>query len=144
VSDELLAGFPVVIEQAVAWGEMDAFQHVNNVAYFRYFENARLEYFKRMGWGVARPEGVGPIVASIRARFRKPLVYPDVIAIGARVPSLGEDRFTIEHVVVSRRLGAVATEGEALIVTFDYAQGKKAMIPAELRRRIEALEGRAP
>jgi acyl-CoA thioester hydrolase len=143
VTEDLLAGYPVVIEQAVAWGEMDAFQHVNNVAYFRYFENARLEYFKRLGWGVARPDGVGPIVASIQARFRKPLTYPDVISIGARISSLDTDRFTIEHVIVSRRLGAVATEGHCLIVTFNYDQGKKAPIPDDLRKHIEMLEGRA-
>ena len=45
---ELLAGFPVIVEQAVVWGDMDSYSHVNNVVYFRYFENARLEYFRRL------------------------------------------------------------------------------------------------
>ncbi len=144
MSDALLAGFPVVIEMAVAWGEMDAFQHVNNVVYHRYFENARLEYFRRLGWGTVRPQsGVGPILASIQVRFRKALTYPDTIAIGARVASLGEDRFTLDHVIVSRKLGAIATEGQATIVIYDYAQEKKAPIPDDLRRRIAELEGRA-
>src|SRR5437879_12434522 len=98
MSQELLQGFPVVIHQAVVWGDMDSYQHVNNVVYFRYFENARLEYFRRLGWGTVRPEsGVGPIVASMQARFRKALTYPDTIAIGARITSLGEDRFTIDR-----------------------------------------------
>jgi acyl-CoA thioester hydrolase len=140
---DLLAGYPVVLDWAVAWGDMDAFQHVNNVVYFRYFENARLEYFRRLGWGTVRPEsGVGPIVASMQARFRKALTYPDTIAIGARVSSLGEDRFTIEHAIVSGRLGAVTTEGQGVIVLYDYAQGKKAPIPEDLRRRILEMEGR--
>jgi acyl-CoA thioester hydrolase len=143
MSNDLLAAFPVVVEQPVAWGDMDCFQHVNSVVYFRYFENARLEYFKRLGWGVTRPEGVGPIVASFQARYRKPLTYPDVISIGARIPSLETDRFTFEHVIVSRQLGAVATEGQCLIIAFDYAQGRKAQIPEDIRRRIEALERRA-
>ena len=47
---DLLAGFPVIVEQNVIWGEMDAYQHVNNVVYFRYFENARLEYIRRLDW----------------------------------------------------------------------------------------------
>src|SRR5256885_557267 len=45
-----LAQFKVVIDQPVAWGDMDSFGHVNNVVYFRYFENARVEYFRRIGW----------------------------------------------------------------------------------------------
>ncbi len=44
--DTLLKDFPVVTEIRVAWGEMDALQHVNNVVYFRYFETARLDYFE--------------------------------------------------------------------------------------------------
>lgn len=36
-----LDGYPVRIEVPVAWGELDAFGHVNNTAYFRYFESAR-------------------------------------------------------------------------------------------------------
>jgi acyl-CoA thioester hydrolase len=139
---ELLAGYPVVVEQAVVWGEMDAYQHVNNVIYFRYFENARLEYFRRLDWfAFEKATGVGPILHSTSARFRKPLTYPDTIAIGARIADVGEDRFTLHHRIVSEQLGAVATEGEGVIVTFHYERGEKVPIPDELRRRITELEG---
>src|SRR5947209_2935182 len=141
MSHELLAGYPVVVEQAVVWGEMDAYQHVNNVVYFRYFENARLEYFRRLDWfDFEKASGVGPILHSTSARFRKPLTYPDTIAVGARVVSLAEDRFTLRHRIVSHGQGAVTTEGEGVIVTFHYGRGEKVPIPDELRRRIEQLE----
>jgi acyl-CoA thioester hydrolase len=141
--EALLAGFPVVVEQAVVWGEMDAYRHVNNTVYFRYFENARLEYFRRLGWPeFEEATGVGPILAATRARFRRPLTYPDTVSIAARVATLAEDRFTIEHRVVSHRLGEVTTEGEGTIVTFHYGRGEKVPVPEELRRRIAELEGR--
>jgi acyl-CoA thioester hydrolase len=144
MSEELLAGFPVVIEQAVVWGEMDAYRHVNNTVYFRYFENARLEYFRRLGWPeFEEATGVGPILAATRARFRRPLSYPDSIAIAARAREVGADRFTLEHLIVSRRLQAVATEGEGLIVTYHYGRGEKVPVPDELRRRIAELEASA-
>jgi acyl-CoA thioester hydrolase len=137
----LLAGFPVVVELPVVWGEMDSYQHVNNVVYFRYFESARLEYFRRLGWfEYERVTGIGPILAATQARFRKPLTYPDTIWVGARVPDLGVDRFTMHHLLVSHNLGAVAAEGQGTVVTFHYAQGKKVDIPDELRRRIAELE----
>ena len=121
MSESLVAGFPVVVEQAVVWGDMDSYSHVNNVVYFRYFENARLEYFRRLDWFALEEEtGVGPILAATQARFRKPLTYPDVILIGARVSEVGRDRLRMEHRIVSRRLGAVTTEGEGTIVAFDY------------------------
>ena len=141
MSETLLVGYPVVVEQAVVWGDMDSYRHVNNVVYFRYFENARLEYFRRLDWFTFEKEtGVGPILATTQARFCKPLTYPDVILIAARVKEIGRDRFTLEHRIVSRRLAAVATEGEGTIVTYDYARGAKVSVPDEVRRRIAALE----
>ena len=32
--------YPVVLSQDVIWGDMDAFGHINNTVYFRYFEDA--------------------------------------------------------------------------------------------------------
>src|SRR5438094_103286 len=119
----LLAGYPVVIDLPVAWGDMDAYRHVNNVVYFRYFENARLEYFRRLGWFKLETEtGVGPILAATQARFRRALTYPDTVSVGARVTAVEDDRFTMEHVLVSHRLAAVAADGQSVIVTFRHAE----------------------
>src|SRR5258708_4414401 len=98
----VLARFPVVVRQPVVWGDMDSYRHVNNVVYFRYLENARLEYFQRMGWfEYEQQTGIGPILAATSARFRRALAFPDDIAIAARVTDIGEDRFSLEHVIVS-------------------------------------------
>ena len=140
---EILIPYPVVVELPVAWGEMDFYRHVNNVVYFRYFENARLEYFRRLGWfEYERETGIGPILHSTQARFRRPLTYPDTVSAAVRVSSLAEDRFTMNYLVVSHRLAAVAAEGQGIIVTYHYAEEKKVPIPDELRRRITELEGK--
>lgn len=142
MTHELLAGFPIVVEQSVVWGEMDSYRHVNNVVYFRYFENARLEYFRRLDWTVLEKEtGIGPILAATSARFRRPLSYPDTIWIGAKIVSILDDRLVMRHRLVSQQFNAVATEGEGTIVTFHYERGEKAPVPEELRRRITQLEG---
>jgi acyl-CoA thioester hydrolase len=143
VSDELLAGYPVIIEQIVQWGEMDAFQHLNNIVYFRYFENARIAYLERIGWWQQVPKTrLGPIVATIQARFRRAVTYPDTLLVGARVSDLGDDRMTMEHRIVSRTRGELTTEASSVVVCYDYAGLKKAPIPEELPRRIAELEGR--
>jgi acyl-CoA thioester hydrolase len=145
VIEPLLAGFPVVVELSVAWGDMDSYRHVNNVVYFRYFENARLEYFRRLDWfEYERQTGVGPILAATQARFRKALTYPDTILVTARAVSVETDRFHLEHRIVSKRLGAVAAEGKGTVVTYSHGAGHKVPLPEELRRRIDALEASAP
>jgi len=139
--DELFRTHPVIVTQAVLWGEMDSYQHVNNVAYFRYFENGRLEYVRRAGWmEIEQATGIGPILASTQARFRRALTYPDTIHIGTRLLEMKDDRFTVEHCIVSETLGDIATEGQGLVVSFHYASGKKAPLPADLKDRIRILE----
>jgi acyl-CoA thioester hydrolase len=139
--DILFRTYPVIITQAVIWGDMDAYQHVNNVVYFRYFENARLEYFRRVEWfAIEKATGIGPILASTQARFRRALTYPDTIHIGVRLLNMQADRFTLEYRIVSDKLNDVATEGQGVLVAFHHAQGKKALVPEELKERILALE----
>lgn len=142
--DDLLKHCPVVIETPIAWGQMDAFQHLNNTTYFRAFESARIAYFERMHFlKYMEVTGVGPILAATNCRFKIPLTYPDTVSIGSRVSKIEEDRFTQEYLVVSHKHQRVAAEGSGLIVCFDYRNNKKAPIPAELKERIEQLEASA-
>lgn len=140
--EQLLSDYPVVATFPIAWGDMDAFQHVNNTRYFRYFENARIAYFDEAGIsGVSgMPSGTGPILASTSCKFIAPLSFPDTIGVGARVVDIGEDRFTVEHAVASDKLGRIAAVGEARIVSFDYAAQTKAPVPDHWREAIERLE----
>ncbi len=136
-----LAAFPVVVAEDVAWGDMDSFAHVSNILFFRYFQNARIEYMTRVGWFAAMDAtGLGPIVKSTAGTFRRPLKYPDRLLIGARVIDVAADRVTFAHRIVSTALGAVAADGEAVIVCFDYRNGAKADLPADVRARIAELE----
>ena len=138
---EHLSEYPVHYQCPVAWGEMDAFEHVNNVAYFRYFESARIAYFKRVGYlDLLQETKIGPILASTSCRYRFPLVYPDQVTVGARVSDLGTDRFTMLYRVVSQEHGVVAADGEGLIVSYDYANGRKTPLQDSLRAAILELE----
>ena len=139
--DPHLAGWPVIITLPVAWGEMDAFGHVNNIVFFRYFESARIAYLDAIGFrGAAGTGGVGPILASTHCRFRRPLAYPDTVRVGARSTDVGADRFTMAYVIVSETLGETAAEGGGVIVAYDYASGRKTMLPGDVRMRIADLE----
>lgn len=137
----LTTDFSVVIEIPVAWGDMDAMGHVNNTVYLRYFETARIAYFERVGFldEMAR-SGVGPILASTRCRFRRPLTYPDRVWVGAGARELEADRFLMLYRIVSDALGQVAAEGDGVIVSYDYRQKRRAALPDAVRERIESLE----
>jgi acyl-CoA thioester hydrolase len=138
---ESLAGFPVVIDIPVAWGEMDALRHVNNIVYFRYFESARIAYFEKLRfWEFMDQTGVGPILASIQCKFKIPLTYPDTVSVGTRIPSIEQDRFVMEYRAVSHKSQAIAAEGEGVVVSYNYCESKKTPLPEEMKQRILTLE----
>jgi len=136
-----LEGYPVVVEIPVAWGEMDAFQHVNNVAYFRYFESARIVYSEKLGLHEHKERtGIGPILGSTSCKYKLPLTYPDTVSVGAKITGVEGDRFWMKYVVVSRRHQRIAAEGDGLVVMYDYRAGRKVAVPDEIKKRIAALE----
>ncbi|SEF83412.1 acyl-CoA thioesterase [Vibrio hangzhouensis] len=131
--EQLLEGFPVVTEIPVAWGEMDALNHVNNAVYFRYFETARLDYFGHINlmedMAITK---IGPVLGDTYCRYKLPVTYPDTLLVGSRISDIQTDRFTMEYQIVSKKLGKVTTTGTATIVMFNFASNQKAQIPQKL------------
>jgi acyl-CoA thioester hydrolase len=141
---ESLIDFPVVVAIPVQWGDQDAFGHVNNLAYLRWCETARVEYLVRMDfWPPLPPAGVGPILASISCDYKRQVNYPDTTYTGARVIRIGNRSFRLQHRVVSKTLDAVVAEVESTIVVLDYRRNETVTIPEHCRKAIEELEGKA-
>ncbi len=137
-----LTDFPVHVKIPLAWGEMDAFGHINNIYYLRYFESARIQYFQEIGMNDLKSEtGIGPILAQTICKYLKPLTYPDQIIVGARVKSIGQSSFVMEYIIVSEKMG-VSAAGEGVIVVYDYHHSKKAELPLLTKEAIEKIENK--
>jgi acyl-CoA thioester hydrolase len=139
--EEMLSACTVVMTIPVAWGEMDAMGHVNNIIYFRYFESARIDYFRKLDLiGYQQETGIGPILASTECRYKLPLQFPDTVMVGTKILSMEEDRFVMGYEVFSTKHKRIAADGEGVIVTYDYHNNKKVPIPGTLRAKIMELE----
>src|ERR1700716_1852779 len=100
---EPLSAFPVVIQLPVQWGDQDAFGHVNNTVYFRWFESARIAYLDRIGLSeMMTAAKVGPILASISCDYRRQITYPESVIVGAKVTRIGRTSITIEHELLTQ------------------------------------------
>jgi acyl-CoA thioester hydrolase len=143
-ADALLAGFSVTVAIPVQWGDQDAFGHVNNVVFFRWFESARIAYFRRIGLMKHLDGGqVGPILAAASCDYRRSIVFPDTVRVGIRATRIGRTSIGLEHRVVSEGLKAVAADGTSTTVVYDYAAGRPHPVPDSVRTAIAELEGRA-
>ena len=144
-----MQGFPVTIELPVQWGEMDALRHVNNARFFSWFESARITYFERLraavpGGGATTGLGeIGPILASTSCDFLRPVTYPAVVRVGARVSELGNSSMRMEYAV--ERVDApddLCAKGTSVVVLVRYASLQKVRVPDEMRAAIDAMEKR--
>lgn len=137
-----LADYPVVVTLPVLWGDQDAFQHVNNAVFIRWFESARIAYLEETGLGeLLRGASLGPILAAIACNYRQQLRYPDTVLVGARVTRIGRSSMTMQHAVYSQSLGAIAADGDSTIVVFDYAAGQSRPAPDSVRQKLKEVEG---
>jgi acyl-CoA thioester hydrolase len=111
--------------------------------FLRWFESARIAYGSHIDLAESgEGKKVAPILAAIACNYRRQLKFPDTVHIGARITRLGRSSLTMEHRIVSESLRAVAAEGDSTLVAFDYLNQKSVPISAELRARIEQLEGK--
>lgn len=119
---EALLKYPYIYNQAVAWGEMDAFNHLNNVVYYRYAESARIEYLRL--FNLFNAETI-MVLAQSSCQYLAPVTYPDTLQIGVRSKSIGTSSLTVEYVYFSTAQQKVVAKAEAVMVRLDSkAQGK--------------------
>ncbi len=138
---EFKQAFPVRVNIPVQWGDMDAFGHVNNTVYFKYFETARLAYFNAVGvMEDMQKDQLGPILAETNAQFKRALVYPDQVIVGASVLENHEFGFMMQYGVYSQQQQTITTLGTGRIVMVDYNSGKKTKPTIKLLEAITALQ----
>ncbi len=134
---------PYTIRQSVAWGELDAYGHVNNTVYLRWFETVRFHYFELTGViAYNERERQGPILARAEIDFCAPVSFPDELLLSVRVSRIGNSSFTMQNRVWSLGSDRLCARGECVIVMVDYGRGgEKVRVPEVIRAAIRALEG---
>jgi acyl-CoA thioester hydrolase len=127
----------IEVDIRVAWGDMDAFKHVNNTVFLRWFETARIAWLDHVGF----PDvdgGLGPILKTASVVYESPVTYPDTVRAKVRTKRVGTSSVTLEYEVTSEaQKGALVATGETVVVLVDYARGAKVALPDDLRARIE-------
>ena len=65
----------------IRWGDMDAQGHVNSTVYFRYMEQARIEWLESLRERVGDVTGQGQVVVNASCTFLLPLCYPGAVEV---------------------------------------------------------------
>jgi acyl-CoA thioester hydrolase len=117
----------------IRWGDQDALGHLNNTGYFRFMEQARVEWLEAFGFSTTAAASEGPVIVNASCTFLIPFTYPGTIEClmfagtpgRSSVPTFYEMRL-----VGQARLFA---EGAAKLVWIDSTTGKSVPLPEALR-----------
>jgi len=120
----------------VRWGDMDALGHVNNTVYFRYMEQARVEWLEAMDLRLEPGQTEGVVIVNASCTFLIPVTYPTTLEIRLLVGDPG--RSSVPTYYEMRCLGddTLYAEGAAKVVWIDGRTGKSIPLPDHVRARL--------
>jgi acyl-CoA thioester hydrolase len=139
VSDRV---FTVVHELHPRFRDTDAMGHINNAVYITYLEVARQEYWRKFE-DAPDYRQVPFILAHVTCDFRAEALVQEVLEIGIRCEWIGGKSFAFVYAIREQQSQRLVVEATTIQVCYDYATKQSLPMPADLRRRLEAFEGRA-
>ena len=139
---------PVKVPVEIRWRDLDALGHVNNAVYLTYFEMARLGYIRALlGDDIQRdpltllPVGFQFILAEATCSYRSPATLTDRLTIAIWVSQVGRKSFVFEYRITDAVTGRLVAQGCSTQVWYDYAAGESRVVPGEVVRGMEKVQG---
>lgn len=117
----------------VRWGDMDALGHVNNTVYFRYMEQARVEWLESVQLRVAPGQADGVVIVNASCTFLVPITYPATVEVRLFVGAPGRSSIPTYYEMYCQGDEALFAEGAAKMVWIDGNSGKSKPLPEHVR-----------
>lgn len=117
----------------VRWGDMDAYGHVNNTVYFRYFEQARVEWIEQQGSRVSPEEPVGAVIINASCTFYMPVNYPATVVVKMYGGEPGRTSVMTWYELFVDGDERLYADGAAKTVWMDTRTGKSSPLPDTIR-----------
>lgn len=132
--------YPYLHPLATRWSDNDVYGHVNNVAYYSYFDTAVNACL--IGRGVLDPQAgsIIGLVAETGCRYFAPLSFPEPLTVGVGVARIGTSSVRYELGVFGEGQEQPAAQGFFVHVYVDRAQRRPVPLPPELRAVLEGLQ----
>jgi len=127
----------------VRYAETDQMGYVYHGNYAAYFEVSRTEAFRKLGisYRELEADGVGMPVGEIRARFRRPARYDDLLTVRLLLRQLPEGSRVLFEYEIYNEAGELLTEGHTLMVFVATGTGRPVPVPANILERLTPYFG---
>lgn len=131
--------YPYVTPITTRWMDNDIYGHINNVAYYSFFDTAANRFLiERGGLDIAGGAVIGLVVES-KCAYHAALAYPEPLRAGVRVDKLGNRAVTYGIAIFSEREPRAAAHGHFVHVFVDRHSRTPTPIPGPLRAALETI-----
>jgi acyl-CoA thioester hydrolase len=133
-----LASYPRTVEIRATYGDVDSFQHLNNVALARFFEEGRAAMNMELFGvdAVVRPsDGVQLLFASIAIEYVAQGRYPGSVTVATGVSAVGRSSFSQSAAIFQGETCLAVCEA----VTVHAKDGKGQVLPDEVRAALAKI-----
>jgi len=122
-----------VFRLQVRFADLDVNRHVNNVAFFTFMEQARVDWLKNTGLQTTL-KGEGPVVVQASCNYRKAIPFVEAVDVRLYVGPAGRTSFPTYYEIVSTNdEDCIYADGQAIMVWTDRGAGASRPVPDELR-----------
>ena len=132
-------GFAIFYSLNTRWADNDIYGHINNVAYYAFFDSVVNRFLIEEGGMRPGHDNVVGYVVNSSADYFSPLTYPQELELGLRIARMGEKSVTWEIGVFAQGAELSSVTGRFTHAFVDREANKSAAIPSDIRRAIEAL-----
>lgn len=137
----LIAAYPYRTTITTRWMDNDIYGHINNVAYYSFFDTAANQLLiERGGLDIVGGPVIGLVVESA-CSYHAPLAYPQALRAGVRIEHLGNRAVTYGIAIFDDTDDRAAAHGRFVHVFVDRVTRVPTPIPATLRAALDALRG---
>lgn len=124
----------------IRFNDVDRYGHVNNNAYFAYYDLGKDEYLRNVLRTNYRGTDVVPVIANINADFILPIFYGDEIVMETRVSHIGQKSFTLKQRAINLRTNKMVCQCSTVMVCFNLKTQESALLPEAYRKAFEDYE----
>lgn len=121
------------------WADNDIYGHVNNVAYYGFFDTIVNEYLISAGALDIHNGAVIGLVVETHCNYFAPAAFPDALEGALRVAHIGNSSVRYELGIFKKGEDAALAEGHFVHVYVDRVSRKPAPLPDALRTALMSL-----
>jgi acyl-CoA thioester hydrolase len=134
------ADFTVFRSITTRWDDEDVYGHVNNAAYYGFFDTAVNGYLiDATGTDIRRLPAVG-LVVETGCAYRRELRFPAPVEVGLAVDRIGSSSIVYRLGLFQGTSEDAAAEGRFVHVYVDHQTREVTPVPDEIRAAVEPLQ----